>query len=92
MNKAELIKKIAESTGGKAHEVERMLNSLGDVAAAELLGGGEVTFPKLGKLVVLETAARQARNPKTGEAVQVAAGKKVKFRACKDLKDALKND
>lgn len=90
MNKTELVKKIAESTGGKASEVEHILDTLGDVAAAELLGGGEVSFPGLGKLVVVATAARPGRNPKTGAAIQIPAGHKVKFKAGKDLTDALK--
>ncbi|MHC1700318.1 MAG: HU family DNA-binding protein [Humidesulfovibrio sp.] len=90
MTKAELIAKIAEDTGHKKSDVESILESLGGVAAAELLGNGEVPFPGLGKLVVVATAARPGRNPRTGVAIQIKAGKRAKFEAGKPLKDALK--
>lgn len=90
MTKKDLIVKISDSTDIKKADVERVLDSLGDVAAAELLGGGEVAFPGLGKLVVVETAAREGRNPKTGTPITVPAGRKAKFKVGKELKDALK--
>lgn len=66
------------------------LHSLCDVAVAELLGGGEVSFPGLGKFKVKETAERLARNPNTGEPIYIQAGKKVVFVPAKELKTALK--
>lgn len=68
------------------------LNGLCAVAAAELLGGGEVPLPGLGKLKIKEKAAREGRNPRTGEVVSIPAGKKVVFVPGKNLKDALKDD
>ena len=70
--------------------VEKTLEVLCGVAAAELLGGGEVPLPGIGKLKAKTTAARKGRNPRTGESVDIPAGKKVRFVACKDLKEALK--
>ena len=61
-----------------------------EVAAAELLGGGEVSLPGLGKIKMRETAAREGRNPRTGESLHIPAGKKVVFVPGKDLKEALK--
>jgi len=90
MTQKDLVAKIAEDTGHKKADVESILESLGGVAAAELLGEGEVPFPGLGKLVVAKTAARPGRNPKTGAAIQIPAGLKVKFRAGKELAEALK--
>ena len=96
MTKRDLIEKALEKARG-THErsmnltdMSAALDSLCDVAAAELLGGGEVTLPGLGKLKVKKTAAREAHNPRTGEVLHVPAGKKVVFVAGKELKEALK--
>ncbi|ETA73135.1 HU family DNA-binding protein [Nitratidesulfovibrio termitidis] len=70
-------------------DVEHVLDAFGDVAAAELLGGGEVSVPGVGKLVAEERAPRKGRNPRTGEPVQIPARKVVKFRPSKDMKAAL---
>jgi len=91
MTKTKLIAKIAELQGMKKTDVERVLNTLGTVASGELaVNGGEVPFPGLGKLVVVATKARPGRNPKTKEPIQIPAGRKAKFTAGKELKDALK--
>ena len=97
MTKQELIKAVAQAVR-TAHPdrdvsavmVEAILDALGDVAAAELLGGGEVSLPGLGKIKMRETAAREGRNPRTGESLHIPAGKKVVFVPGKDLKEALK--
>ena len=60
------------------------------VAAAELLGGGEIPLPGLGKLKSKDIAARHGRNPRTGETLDIPAHKAVTFTACKDLKEAMK--
>lgn len=69
--------------------VKTILETMGDVAAAELLGGGEVPLPKLGKLKVREMAAREGHNPITGEVITIPAHKKAAFFAGKDLKEAM---
>ena len=96
MMKIELIEKALE-TARNAHDrvmrpsdMDVALKSLCEVATAELLGGGEVPLPGLGKLKVRETAAREGRNPRTGETLHIPAGKKVVFVPGKDLKEALK--
>lgn len=70
--------------------VERVLELFCGVAAAELLGGGEVPLPGIGKLKTKATAARKGRNPRTGEVLDIPAGKKVFFVPGKKLKEALK--
>lgn len=90
MTRKDLIAKIAEESGDSKATVERVLNSLGSVAAAELLGDGEVPLPGLGKLKAEERKARMGRNPRTGKPLQIAAGTTVKFAAGQELKDALK--
>lgn len=96
MMKRELIEKALE-TACKYHDramtladMDAALDSLCEVAVAELLGGGEVPLPGLGKLKLRKTAARKGRNPRTGETLDIPAGKKVLFVPGKDLKDALK--
>lgn len=91
MTKKDLIAKIAEDTDLKKSDVEKVLDSLGGVAAAELLGEGEVPLPGLGKLKAHRCNARKGRNPKTGEAINIPAKTTVKFSVGKELKDALKD-
>ena len=47
------------------------------------------TIPGLGKLVLVNRAARMGRNPATGEAIQIKAKRVVKFRVAKAAKDAI---
>ena len=61
-----------------------------DSITSTLKKGEEVSLAGLGIFSVKQRAARDARNPKTGETVKVAAMKVPKFRAAKALKDAVK--
>ena len=91
MTRLDLIAKWRESfTGfGSAAQAEAAYAQLCDVMAAELVSGGEVPLPGVGKLTVKETAARKGRNPKTGAVIDIPVGKKVVLRASKELKDSL---
>lgn len=71
-------------------QVESVLEAFCGVAAAELLGGGEVALQGIGKLKTVATKARTGRNPKTGEPLEIPAGKKVAFSPFRDFKEALK--
>lgn len=90
MNKAALVKAVAEKAGmtqrKTAEVVDAVLNSLVEA----LQNGEEVRVHGFGKFTVAERAARTARNPKTGELVQVPAKKAVRFKAAKQLKEAVK--
>ena len=96
MTKAELLKewqKTAEKEipGGLALEKHGiLLETLCDVIAAELLGGGEIPLPGIGKLKTKRTAPRAGRNPRTGEPVDVPAGMRTRFVPGATLKAALK--
>jgi DNA-binding protein HU-beta len=61
--------------------IERLQASLGQ--------GGKVSLPGVGQFEVADRAARQGRNPQTGEAIAIPASKAVKFKAGKALKDAV---
>jgi DNA-binding protein HU-beta len=92
MTQAEMLKEITQATGLGNRPVTSVLASLGKLAMAEIKNGGEVPFPGgLGKLVVVATAARARRNPRTGAPVQIPAGRAARFRPGKALKEALKD-
>ena len=90
MTKAELIELRAEATGLSKAQAGEFINRLGDIVVTELLAGGEVPIPQVGKLHIKETAARMGRNPKTGAKLDIPAGKKVYLTVKKALKESLK--
>ena len=95
MTKQELINAINEAVisryeaGVSKVVIAAVLDTLGDVAQAEMQQGGEVTLPGLGKLSVKTSAARKGRNPATGAEMDIPAKTKPHFSAAKALKDAV---
>lgn len=89
MNKAELVADVAERMRESKMKAEEAVNAVFEAMTAALKRGEDIRLPSFGVLDVKETAARTARNPQTGEEVPVAAGRKVRFKAGKALKDAL---
>jgi DNA-binding protein HU-beta len=68
---------------------EALLGDLVGMITKHLKKGERVRIAGLGILQVRKRAARMGRNPATGEAIKIKAGKKVAFRAAKDLKMAV---
>lgn len=89
MNQADLISAVAKKTGLTKADVDAVLASTAEAALASLKGGVEVTLPGLGKLKTVARAARKARNPKTGEAVNVPARTVVKFSPAMVLRESM---
>jgi nucleoid DNA-binding protein len=89
VNQADLIARMAERQGITKQAAVDFFGGLAEEVQGALGKGDEVTLPHLGKFKPVTRAARDARNPKTGEAVKVPAKTKVKFVAAKDLKDSL---
>ena len=89
MNQSELILKTAQISGLTKKDVEHALKTAGDVVGAALVEEGEAVLPGIGRLTVKARAAREGRNPKTGESMQIAAKKVPHFSAAKALKDAV---
>lgn len=89
MNKAELIAAVAEQTGEPKTKVSDTVDAVFDALTKALQAGDEVRVPNFGVFKVVETAARKARNPQTGEEVKVPAGRRARFQAGKALKEAL---
>lgn len=89
MNQSELISKVAAISGESKKAVEAVLKTTGDVIASTLTEGEDIALPGVGKLSVTTRAAREGRNPATGDVIKIPAKKAVKFAAAKALKDSL---
>lgn len=89
MTKHELIQAIADDTGKSKADVSTILASLTRAVSGGLKSGADITLPGVGKLSAKTRAARTARNPATGATIDVPAKTVVKFKATKDLADAI---
>lgn len=89
MNKSELVAAIANESGLKKTEAEKALEAFENIVTAELAKGGKVQLVGFGTFEVSRRAAREGRNPQTGETMTIAASKAPKFKAGKALKDAV---
>jgi len=90
MNKAIIADKVHEMLGGTKAQAERAVDMVVDSIVDGLKGGDEVSLAGLGIFSTKMRAARQGRNPRTGESIQIQAMRIPKFRAAKALKDAVK--
>ena len=89
MNKQELISKIAEKASISKKDAAAALTALITSITEALKAGEKIAIPNLGTFEVRERAARTGKNPRTGEAVEIAAKKLPAFKAAKALKDAV---
>jgi DNA-binding protein HU-beta len=90
MNKASLVEKVQAVLGGTKADAERAVDTVFDTITDSLKGGTDVSVAGFGIFASKKRAARTARNPRTGEPVQVPEMNVPKFRAAKALKDAVK--
>jgi DNA-binding protein HU-beta len=89
VTKIEIVEALAEKTGMQKKDAESVLETLVNTIQESLKTGQKVNLAGLGTFVVVEKKARVARNPKTGETVQVDAKKAPKFKPGKQLKELL---
>jgi DNA-binding protein HU-beta len=87
MSKSAIMAHFAEKFGMKRKEVAAIFDELCSLAYRE--AKNQFTIPGIGKLVMVDRAARMGRNPATGEAIQIPAKTVVKFRVAKAAKDAI---
>ena len=87
MNKTEFIAAIAEKAEISKKDSEKAVKAFVDVVTEELKKGEKVQLVGFGTFEVSERAAREGRNPQTGETMTIAASKAPKFKAGKALKD-----
>jgi DNA-binding protein HU-beta len=89
MNKGELVSAVAEKAGLSKGDAARAIEATLDVIAQALRRGDEVKLIGFDSFLVSERSAGEARNPRTGERVMVAAQKAPKFRAGALLRSAV---
>ncbi len=89
MKKAELINAVATEMNTVKHTAEEALEALTKVLQRQLVAGEQLLIPGIGTFSVIQKSARLGRNPQTGETVEIAAKKSVKFKATKTLADAV---
>ena len=87
MNKTELVAAVAEQADISKKDAEKVLKAFVDVVTEEMKKGEKVQLVGFGTFEVSERAAREGRNPKTGETMTISASKSPKFKAGKALKD-----
>ena len=90
MNKENLIKVVSESIDGATKkDIAVVVDEVFSTIKNTLASGEKVAIAGFGSFEVAERAARECKNPRTGEPVHVAASKAPKFKAGKAFKDAV---
>lgn len=90
MSKSEFVDKVAAEAGLSKKDAGAAVDAVLGTIESELKGGGEVAFTGFGKFHVAQRGAREGRNPRTGETMQIAATKVPRFTAGSGLKKAVK--
>jgi DNA-binding protein HU-beta len=89
MNKAELIEAMADAADISKAAAARALDGMVEAIIGAMREGDQVSLVGFGTFMVKERAARQGRNPQTGETIQIKASNIPSFKAGKALKDAV---
>ena len=89
MNKSELVEAVAANTGASRADAQKNVDAVLDTITKTLKKGDRVAITGFGSFEVRKRAARTARNPQTGEAIKIKAGKVPAFKAGQGLKDAV---
>ena len=89
VGKTELQQEVAEKAGLNKAQAGRAVDAVLDAITNALQSGEEVRLTGFGTFRVANTAARTGRNPRTGESINIAAGKRPAFTAGSRLKQAV---
>ena len=89
MKKTELVAAVAAKAEISKKDAEAAVNAVNEAIVEALKAGDKVQVIGFGTYEVKERAAREGRNPKTGETITIAASKAPVFSAGKALKDAV---
>ncbi len=89
MTKADLIESAASKAGLPKQGVEEIVNEVFNGIVTALKNGDKVNISGFGTFSVSHRKARTGRNPKTGEAIQIASSRAAKFKSGKGLKESL---
>ena len=89
MNKNEFIDRVADLSGMTKADAGRAVDAVFDAITETLKKGDDVRLVGFGTFSAAKRAARDGRNPRTGETIKIPASTQPKFSAGKGLKDAL---
>jgi DNA-binding protein HU-beta len=89
MNTADLIERVAAEHGVAKDHARRIIDSTFAAITAAAVSGEEIALAGFGRFKVADKPERQGRNPATGEAITIAAARKLSFSPAKPLRDAL---
>ncbi|MDP2192944.1 MAG: HU family DNA-binding protein [Alphaproteobacteria bacterium] len=89
MNKSELVDAVAKAADLKKVDAEKAIDATFQAITQSLAQNNEVRLIGFGTFDVVETKASTGRNPRTGEAIQIPAKRKPKFRPGKQLTDSV---
>jgi len=89
MNKTDLVNVVANATEMTKKDVDAVISATVKAISDALKAGDKVQLIGFGTFEVKAAAAREGRNPKTGETIKIAASKKPAFSASKALKDEI---
>jgi DNA-binding protein HU-beta len=87
MNKTDLIRSISDSTGIKLTEATRLVDAVFDTIVSNLRKGEQVAVSGFGTFVAKTKAAREGRNPATGQPIHIPARTTAAFKPAQALKD-----
>ena len=90
MNKAELVKRMAEIAEVPKAAAEKLLDAFMKAVEEAISKGDKVVLVGFGSFQVTKRAAREGRNPRTGKPIKIPAKKIVKFKPGKKLEEAAK--
>ena len=90
MNKVAIVDAVHAKLGGTKVQAEEVVDTVIDSIVSTLKKGDEVSIAGLGIFSTKTRAARQARNPRTGESISVPSMRVPKLRPAKALKDAVR--
>ncbi len=89
MNKNDLIQQLSDRTGLAKNEATKAVDGILDVITDALKAGDEIRLTGFGVFAVASRAGGKGRNPQTGKEIDIKPSKQPRFRAGKQLKDAL---
>jgi len=89
MTKVEMIRNVAREASITNSAAELAVNRIRDIIVDEVMNTGRFALDGVGVFTLVERAAREGRNPQTGEAVRIPAKKVVKFRPAKSFKEVV---
>lgn len=87
IQKSEIIKQVAESTGLTIKDTENTINTLFKVIGDNLVADDKIQFTGFGSFNAKNVPARKGRNPQTGAEIEIAARRQATFSVGKELKD-----